>query len=117
MRVFDKASNDRVYKNVDVLPLYIKVIEEFIVIIDTVQLYVLDKASSKIIATYQAKGDVAHICSRGEGSNIIIGITNSGQLFSINLELKEDCLRPVCEKDRIVSISADMSPRKSVLDQ
>ena len=76
IRVFDKASNDRLFKKVDVLPLFIKVVNEFIVIVDTVQLYILDKSSFKIIATYQCKGEVASVCSRGDDSKIVIGITN-----------------------------------------
>ena len=78
MRVFEKQSRDRVFRDVDVLPLFIKVIDNYILVVDTVQLYVLEKTTFKIIATYQAKGEVACVSPRGEGSQIIIGITNSG---------------------------------------
>jgi hypothetical protein len=47
---------------------------------------------------------------------MLCGITNTGQLFSVSLEMKETSLRPVCPNDRIVSIAPDMKPRNKVLD-
>lgn len=92
-RVYEKMSLERRVVDVGLLTHHLLIFQNYIILMDTICLYIVEKKTYQVIASYNVNGEVTAICGRGKDSKTLLGITTKGQLFSINLELKDQNLR------------------------
>jgi hypothetical protein len=99
VRIYDKASREEKCFDSGVLAHLIKLFDDYLIMVDAEDLYILEKQTHKIMARYQTKGEVTALCVRGEDSKKLMAFTRNGQLFTINTELKEATRRKFIEDD------------------
>ena len=80
-------------------------INEYLILTDLTTLYVAEKETYQIIASYQTRGECTAICQKGNEPHLF-GITTSGVVFEISLNLEEDNVREFCEEKRILCMSS-----------
>lgn len=83
---------------------YVKLLYNYLLIVDMNNFHILDIEQNQIIATYQTNGEVTALCLGNPQGKQVYGYTTEGQLFRINLELKETMLYPFLQKDRIIAL-------------
>lgn len=116
-RVYEKESNEKRFIDVGLLTNTLKLFQDYIVLMDTTFMYIVEKKTFQIIATYNVNGSVEAICPRGKNSKELIGITQKGEIFIIHLELKDQNLRQFCKNERVLAISTSTHERKNPLDE
>ena len=87
----------------------IKILYDYLFIVDMNNFYVFDLEKSQVIATYQTNGKVTALCLGNPHNKQVYGFTTKGQLFRVDLEIKEQMLYPFLEKERVLSMCSSCS--------
>ena len=104
IRIINRETFDENVIETGIMTHQIKLIFNYLFVVDMNNFYVFDIDKKQIIATYQTNGEVTALCRGNPKRENIYGFTTKGQLFRINMGLHENMVRPFLEKERVFSI-------------